>query len=203
MRREQLTEAAVKVFAERGFNGTTTKDIARAAGVSEGILFKYFKTKSELYATIFEFEAEQIYEKGWIDQVNEHAAQGNDEKVFRAVAVKITEYCRRDPNFLRLMLYTALEEHENARPFRRRLIYPIFELLRNYIGKRIAEGFFQPCSSEAAAFAFIGSLIYYAMSSVLLQSKMLSVREDEVRADFIKLTVDGLRCHSPKNDFSA
>jgi AcrR family transcriptional regulator len=48
-RRETLVESAVRVFAERGFHGTPTAEIAKAAGISQAYLFRLFPTKGELY----------------------------------------------------------------------------------------------------------------------------------------------------------
>jgi len=51
-RRRAIVAAAVPLFARKGFAGTTTKEIAEAAGVSEGLLFKHFPSKSALYEEI-------------------------------------------------------------------------------------------------------------------------------------------------------
>lgn len=48
-RREALIEAAVAAFAEHGFHGTPTTEIAKAAGISQAYLFRLFPTKAELY----------------------------------------------------------------------------------------------------------------------------------------------------------
>lgn len=48
-RREVLVEAAVAAFAEHGFHGTPTTEIAKAAGISQAYLFRLFPTKAELY----------------------------------------------------------------------------------------------------------------------------------------------------------
>lgn len=48
-RREALVDAALEVFAERGFHGAPTTAIARAAGISQAYLFRLFPTKEELY----------------------------------------------------------------------------------------------------------------------------------------------------------
>lgn len=45
---QHLLESAQRLFAERGYRGTTTKDIALKAGVSENLIFRYFKSKSDL-----------------------------------------------------------------------------------------------------------------------------------------------------------
>lgn len=51
-RQASLIQAAAQLFAKKGFNGTTTKEIARAAGISEALVFKHFPTKRALYAAI-------------------------------------------------------------------------------------------------------------------------------------------------------
>jgi AcrR family transcriptional regulator len=45
---QHLLDSAQQLFAERGYRGTTTKDIAQRAGVSENLIFRYFRSKSDL-----------------------------------------------------------------------------------------------------------------------------------------------------------
>jgi len=54
-RRGRIVEAALPLFARKGFAGTTTKEIAEAAEVSEALLFKHFPTKAALYGAIQDF----------------------------------------------------------------------------------------------------------------------------------------------------
>jgi TetR/AcrR family transcriptional regulator, transcriptional repressor of aconitase len=58
LRRQLILSAAKRCFARYGFAGTTTKSIAAAASISEGLLFKHFPTKSALYAEILTEECE-------------------------------------------------------------------------------------------------------------------------------------------------
>lgn len=51
-RREQIKQAALKEFARRGYAATKTSVIAAEAGISEGLIFRYFKTKEELFTTL-------------------------------------------------------------------------------------------------------------------------------------------------------
>src|SRR6201997_5652402 len=52
LRRQLILGAAKRCFARHGFAGTTTRSVAAAASISEGLLFKHFLTKSALYAEI-------------------------------------------------------------------------------------------------------------------------------------------------------
>jgi AcrR family transcriptional regulator len=51
-RRASIIKASQSVFVEKGFNGTTTRELAEAAGVSEALLFKHFPSKEALYSAI-------------------------------------------------------------------------------------------------------------------------------------------------------
>ena len=58
LRRQLILGAAKRCFARHGFAGTTTKSVAAAAAISEGLLFKHFPSKSALYAEILAEECE-------------------------------------------------------------------------------------------------------------------------------------------------
>src|SRR2546423_8894598 len=53
-RREAVLEAASHAFAQRGYHGTPTMGIARAAGISQAYLFRLFPTKAELFGAVVE-----------------------------------------------------------------------------------------------------------------------------------------------------
>jgi TetR/AcrR family fatty acid metabolism transcriptional regulator len=52
-RRRDLLDAAVRVFARKGFHGSRVGDIAEEAGVAHGLLYHYFRSKEEVLETIF------------------------------------------------------------------------------------------------------------------------------------------------------
>jgi AcrR family transcriptional regulator len=58
LRRQLILGAAKRCFARHGFAGTTTKSVAAAAAISEGLLFKHFPSKAALYAEILAEECE-------------------------------------------------------------------------------------------------------------------------------------------------
>ena len=52
-RRQELLDAAVRVFARKGFRAARVGDIAEEAGVAHGLLYHYFRSKDEVLETIF------------------------------------------------------------------------------------------------------------------------------------------------------
>ncbi|MCA9294077.1 MAG: TetR/AcrR family transcriptional regulator [Phycisphaerales bacterium] len=53
-RREQLLDTAVSLFAERGFGGATTAELAKAAGVTEPIIYRHFRSKKDLFIAVIQ-----------------------------------------------------------------------------------------------------------------------------------------------------
>jgi AcrR family transcriptional regulator len=51
-REQEILEAAIKVFSDKGFDGSTTSEIAKTAGIAEGTIFRYFKTKKDILRKI-------------------------------------------------------------------------------------------------------------------------------------------------------
>ena len=82
-RQASLISAAASLFAAKGFNGTTTKEIAKAAGVSEALVFKYFPTKRMLYAAIL---AEKVTVNELLDVVEVAVTKRDDHRVFTMIA---------------------------------------------------------------------------------------------------------------------
>src|SRR5689334_11362848 len=54
LRRAQILETALGLFARQGFDGTSTKQIAQSAGIAEGLIFHYFPTKAQLLTAVLE-----------------------------------------------------------------------------------------------------------------------------------------------------
>lgn len=75
-RKNQILDAAAAVFAEKGFHPTTTKDIAKHAGISEGTIYNYFDSKSALLLAIFERMKATI--------ISDHMPPTSDELDFRS-----------------------------------------------------------------------------------------------------------------------
>ncbi|MBO5927323.1 MAG: TetR/AcrR family transcriptional regulator [Clostridia bacterium] len=66
-RKREITEAALKVFCEKGFEATTIDDISKKAKCSHGLFYHYFKTKKELYNSVLEIANAEKISKLWAE----------------------------------------------------------------------------------------------------------------------------------------
>ena len=135
-RRDQILQVAMRLFAERGFRGTTTKEIAQAAGVSEAMVFRHFANKNELYRAIIDHKACNPEMNSPLEKLRELAATGDDYTLFHGLALNALNKHRDDPNFMRLLLYAALEGHELAQMFFENFVVEFYKFLGNFIAER-------------------------------------------------------------------
>jgi len=163
-RREQIIEVAVRLFSQRGFRGTTTKEIAVAAGVNEAIIFRHFSTKSELYAAIIDRKANSAAVKALRSALAEAIEQSDDRRVFETVAFHMLEFHERDDTAMRLLLYSALEGHEHAEMITRNHILKMSQQMAEYVKKRMAEGVFRRMDPMMAVRGFMGIVIGHVMN---------------------------------------
>ena len=59
-KKPQIIDAAIKVFAEKGFYNSKVADVARAAGIADGTIYLYFKNKDDLLISLFESKVEEL-----------------------------------------------------------------------------------------------------------------------------------------------
>src|SRR5262249_9380723 len=135
-RRQQILDAAAEIFANRGFAGTTTREIASAVGTTETVLYRHFPTKESLYAAILEQRIPSAGVERWLHELKAIADRNDDDALFRAVVAAILESFRRDTVYHRLLMYSTLEGHELARIAQSKYHGPFLGFLRDYIAKR-------------------------------------------------------------------
>jgi AcrR family transcriptional regulator len=196
-RRRRIMRAALLLFSEKGFDATTTKEIAQAAGISEAVIFRHFESKDELYAAILRVTPDAPPLEEWLTGLAVYAERRDDARLFGSLAARILEYHSRDPVFLRLMLYSALEHHALARLFSERQIKPARDFLRRYIIKRQKEGAFRACDPDLTVRAFSGMLMYHLLVTKLFELDACQVSNESAVENFTRLFLDGLRRGAP------
>jgi len=75
-RRRQLLDTAAKLFAERGYAGATTSELAKAAGVTEPIIYRHFKSKKNLFIALIDETGEETIAQ-WQDALAQCADPGD------------------------------------------------------------------------------------------------------------------------------
>jgi AcrR family transcriptional regulator len=194
-RRAQIVREAARCFGTRGFHGTTTRDVARAVGITEAALYRYFSGKEAIYAAILD---ERIAAPDPIAELEAAARVGDDRAVFEGLATTLLHSVEADPSFLRLLLYSALEGHEMARPFQETRIRRLREFLSGYIAARARAGSFRAVDPALAARAFIGMVVdHLIVRQVFGQRDAYPQPPEEVARTFVSIFLEGVRTRTP------
>lgn len=194
-RRRQILQVAMRLFSERGFRGTTTKEIANAAGVSEAIIFRHYANKDELYSAILDHKACDRRFQNPFEELAEKVAAKDDFGVFYTMALNAIEHHAEDRDFLRLMLHSALEEHDLARTFVESFITEIYDFLGAYISQRQKDGVFREINPRIAVRSFIGMFVHHSLNNILWdkEQKLLKVSNEEAAREFATILLNGIK----------
>ena len=193
-RRSQILQVAIDLFSQRGFSGTTTKEIARAARVSEAMVFRHFANKDELYSAILDHKACSRTFKNPFDEVAEKIKAKDDYGVFYTMALNALNHHSEDYGFLRLMLHSALENHDLARMFFESFITDIYNFLGDYIRQRQADGAFRTIEPNMIVRTFIGMFVHHSLNNLLWdkEQKLLKVSNEEAAKNFTEILLRGI-----------
>ena len=189
-RREQIVTTAMRCFAERGFEGTTTRMLARAAGVSEGLIFRHFPTKRSLYRAII---ARRISEPPAGLMPAEAAERGDDRVVLSSIASTLVARVSKDPSFMRLLFYSALEGAPLSRMFYQARVRRVRSFLASYLERRMKEGALRVVDPAAAAGAFMGMVANYIQQKHLFRVPVVRLAPDELVRTWVDLFLKGLQ----------
>jgi TetR/AcrR family transcriptional regulator len=197
-RRNQLLDVAIDLFSRKGFGGTTTREIATAAGVTEAIIFRHFATKQDLYKAILDSRCGKPDAQSWFSEMRQFMENNDDAGLFRCLISMIIRANREDPRFERLLIHAALEGHELAIMMHNQFAQPIGMQLIEYVERRQREGALRPCNPKAVIFAVAGVSHYYATQKYLYQCANIPMPDDEIAEAFLGIIMNGLRITTPK-----
>ena len=189
-RRRRILEAGLACFSQRGFCGTTTKEIAEAARCSEATIFQHFASKAVLHEAVLEAktEFEEILAKA-----ADAAARKDDAGVLGAIGIGYLTRTEHDSSLMRLFIYSALEGDERAGRFFRSRVTRVHEFLSTYLQERITEGVFCPVDPLVAARAFVGMVVYYLLLHEIFGVKRPSdISSEQVIENFVTLFLEGI-----------
>jgi TetR/AcrR family transcriptional regulator, transcriptional repressor of aconitase len=145
-RRRAIVQAAVPLFARKGFAGTTTKELAEAAGISEALLFRHFPSKKQLYGEILHLgcEGDPALEKlASLEPSSATLARMIHFMVRHFLGVGEVDRCEIRTR-LRLILYSCLEDGEYLRELSERIFERVHPLFAASIAAARAAGDLRP-----------------------------------------------------------
>ena len=189
-RRAAIVRSAIHLFAEKGFRGATTRELAAAAGVTEPVLYQHFRAKTDLYSAIIEAKAAEVSEHA--GELQQLAQSGDDRAFFGMLGEVILRRYEKDPELSRLLFFSSLERHELSDLFFERLYSGIYKLVTGYIRRRIREGGFCKVNAEIAARGLIGMISYHGLVALLFPGRFKASSRRHIVDEMVGVFLGGI-----------
>lgn len=197
-RREQILQVAINLFSQKGFRGSTTKEIGKLAGVSEAMVFRHFAKKSDIYDAIL---SNKTCHEGmrfpWEDDalLIDAIERKDDKTVFYRLAFNGLNKQQSDVGFMRLLFYSALEEHELAERFFGEFVAKIYGFIGGYIEERQRDGAFREIEPRIVVRSFLGMMIHHSLNNILWDKNrnILNISNEDAAKNFAEILLTGIR----------
>jgi AcrR family transcriptional regulator len=155
-RLEQILDAAARLFAERGFHRTTTRDIADAADIAEGTLYNYFTNKNDLlFGILARLEARSdAHRQVETDHQRECTPDGNlddPQRFFAGLLFERRDFVENNAVMLQAVLAEILSNTDLRRRYTEQLLAPTIAALEANLALRQEIGQLRPIDGPALA----------------------------------------------------
>ena len=149
--RTKILQAALKLFAKRGYEGTTTKDLAKSAGVAEGTLFRHFNNKKAILI--------EVATAGWVDILTDLLTELSQMGSYKAVSQVMRRRMlnmRKNSDLMRVCFVEAQYHPELRDSIQAEVISKMTDVAEAFFETAMEKGIYRPMNPKIVARVFLG-----------------------------------------------
>jgi AcrR family transcriptional regulator len=158
--RERILQAALRLFAHHGYDGTTTRDLAAAANVAEGTLFRHFPNKKAILV--------EVATQGWVEVLTDLLTALSEMGSYKAVSqvMKQRLLSFNHNNDLMRVCFLEAQFHPDLRDrIQEEVIDKMMDVTEAFIQTGIDRGIYRPLNPKHVAKIFLGMFTIAGFSS--------------------------------------
>jgi AcrR family transcriptional regulator len=153
----RILASAAGMFANSGYNGVSTRDIANGAGVNEVTIYRHYPRKRDLYVAVLNAELQQVKLRG---DLLARIAEAQDARTavvrtFELIAATLSN--RQD--LVRLMQYCSLEMGEDIDPLLRKHLGELVEVIARYLEPWVSKGELRAASAKTLVLSLVAIIL--------------------------------------------
>ena len=187
-RRTQILMGAAQAFVEKGFHKATTKEIAKAAGVSEGTIYNYFDTKRELLVALIDTVITDSLKRIIFENPPK-----NPRELFKAIMRDRFQLAQEKGPAIIPVVAEVFSDVELRKLLYQRVLTPIAGYLEQYVQTHIDSGQFRQIDPLVVTRAMMGALVMtYAIKLTNLDPRYGNISEEVLFEQLASLFLDGL-----------
>ena len=178
--RTRILASARRLFAHQGFEGTTTRALARAAGVAEGTLFRHFDNKKAILV--------EVATQGWVELLTDLLTELSEMGSYKSVSQVIQRrlfHLRENADLMQVCFLEAQFHPELRDRIQEDAIAKMMDVAEAFVETGIERGIYRPMNPRLVAKVFLG---IFAISGFSYQTLM----EGNPSPEAMKEIADGL-----------
>lgn len=153
----RILACAAGMFANFGYNGVSTRDIATGAGVNEVTIYRHYPRKRDLYVAVLDSELQQVKLSG---DLLARIAEAQDARTAVARTFElITATLLNRQDLLRLMQFCSLEMGDDIDPLVRKHLGELIEVIARYLEPWVSKGELRATSAKALVLSLISIIL--------------------------------------------
>ncbi|MBM7564332.1 TetR/AcrR family transcriptional regulator [Paenibacillus sacheonensis] len=194
-KQSRIVQAAIEVFAEKGYAASSTNEIAQRAGVAEGTIFRHYKTKKELLLGIVAPAMTKLITPFVLRGFNNVLDSEYDsyDQVLRAMIENRIEFLRKNRNVLKILMQEIPFHPEMQERFQREVLGVVLERLKRIVAKFQTNGHMAELPSATVVRLSISAIMGYIAVRTFYGEREDAVWDDErEREDTIAFVMRGL-----------
>lgn len=153
----RILTSATGLFANYGYNGVSTRDIASRAGVNEVTIYRHYPRKRDLYVAVLDAELQQVKLGG--NLLARIAGAADAEAALARTFELISATLLERPELLRLIQYSALELGDELDPLLRKYLSELVEVLVRYLEPWVHKGELRCVSAKAVVLSLVAIIL--------------------------------------------
>ncbi|TKJ28787.1 MAG: hypothetical protein CEE40_10710 [Chloroflexi bacterium B3_Chlor] len=187
-RETQILDAAARVFARKGYERATTREIASEAGLSEGTIYNYFDSKRHLLiAMAVRLALDSLQELDSLPPMEDEQAH------VTALITNRFELLLSNLDLVRALMPQILVDDDLRQEYMTKVLSPAISYLGEYLKKREVAGAFRKVKADFVARAMIGAVMSFGFLWLQQPSDLDERSRDELVSEMVGLFLDGLR----------
>ena len=190
-RREQIIDAAMRVFSQKGFTKATNKDIAREAGITPGLIYYYFESKEALLKAILESKSPvQI-----LTSLPPQAMALPPETLLRFLVQRVLTIVESE-NFIGLIrvILPEMVYNPDLPPVTATFIQRVLAFLTGYLEAKMETGELRRTDAALAAQVFIGSVMVFMLRRHIVRDPVaLRYTHEQIANAVVETVLEGLK----------
>ena len=173
---QKILEAAIDVFSERGFSGSTTSEIAKRAGVAEGTIFRYFKTKKDILRGVLiqmlNLAGEPIIVEG-VRKILLNTENKDLREVLKAFVKDRLEVLESVFPMIKIIITEALYHDDIREAFFQNIISKIFEIFTIFHRQMVERGLIREnVKALTMGRSIIGNIVLFVVYKQFFADKL-------------------------------